>query len=126
MPKQYNESGKILAVLLLIGIVLGILICLLVRQGFRIMYPDPRDALPWNTYQEVNIVSNGGLTGDGSYHLKARVSQDGFDRFIKKMGFDKTTYDSRSGRYIITPKAPDWECWAQYTNGMLEFHNASH
>ncbi len=110
----------------LLGVVLGVALCLLAHQGCRMIDPDPREALPVFTYQEVHIVNSGNPTGDGSYRLKAKVSEDGFNRFVKKMGFDEETYDLRTGKYVKPSDDPTWQCWAQYTNGMLEYYNAAH
>ena len=40
------------------------------------------------------------------------------------MGF-RNTYDARVGKYVKPSKDSSRESWLQYTNGILEFYNAS-
>lgn len=56
------------------------------------------------------------------YHLRAVAAKDEFDLFIKKNGF--ITYDASTGKYTKPAKKSGWECWAKYSDGVMEYHNA--
>jgi hypothetical protein len=110
---------------LLVGFALGIATCLLMLVGKRLVFPTALQALPFgagNIKEEVYI---NGFLPDFSYKLEADIKPDGFNSFVRRMGFPETS--RRNDRlYVVEEREREYQKSAEYRGGTLYFEEWKH
>jgi len=106
-----------------IGFAFGVAACILLSVGKRVIVPTPRQALPFGaTSIKENIYVNGFLP-DFSYKLEAKVTPNGFHRFVRRMRFPAPSRQSDT-LYVFEEPDKEYRMSAEYRDGILCFEES--
>jgi hypothetical protein len=104
----------------LIGFLAAVFMYVAINGFCFFFYPTPKQALPFGATQiQIQQYINGFLP-DYSYDLKAKVSENDFQNFIKKIGLDKF-YNPENKIYQDEDKKNEWSREAYYKEGYLYY-----
>jgi hypothetical protein len=104
-----------------VGFVAGVATCLLPSIGGCLFFPSARQALPFGAVNIREVESINGFLPAFSYKLQAdNISQEQFDRFVRRMGFTDTNRQ-HARRYVIDNPEREYHKKAEYLGGTLCF-----
>ena len=106
-----------------IGFAIGVAACILLSVGKRIMFPTPRQALPFGATSIREDIYVNGFLPDFSYKLEAKVKPDGFDRFVRRMRFPARSRQSAT-LYVVEEPDREYRMSAEFRDGTLCFEES--